>query len=101
MFNRKKKEQSEEKTKSFDEIKEENLQLYQELTNKNQDYMFQLNSRLDELNYNENWKELVFNDMLQELIAAQATHITARKLYGTVTEQADSILTKNIQMGED
>lgn len=101
MFNRKKKEQSEEKTKSFDEIKEENLQLYQELTNKNQDYMFQLNSRLDELNYNENWKELVFNDMLQELIAAQATHITARKLYGTVTEQADNIVGKNIQPGEN
>ena len=101
MFNRKKKEQPEENTKSLDEVKKENQELYQELTNKNKDYMFQLNSRLDELDYNSNWKELVFNEMLQEIIAAQATHITARKLYGTVTEQADNIMSKKVQPGED
>lgn len=101
MFNRKKKEQPEENTKSLDEVKKENQELYQELTNKNKDYMFQLNSRLDELDYNSNWKELVFNEMLQEIIAAQATHITARKLYGTVTEQADNIVGKKVQSGED
>lgn len=101
MFNRKKKEQPEENTKSLDEVKKENQELYQELTNKNKDYMFQLNSRLDELDYNSNWKELVFNEMLQEIIAAQATHITARKLYGTVTEQADNIVGKKVQPGED
>lgn len=101
MFNRKKKEQPEENTKSLDEVKKENQELYQELTNKNKDYMFQLNSRLDELDYNSNWKELVFNEMLQEIIAAQATHITARKLYGTVTEQADNVVGKKVQPGED
>lgn len=101
MFNRNKKDQPEEKTKTLDEIRDENLALYEELTNKNKDFMFQLNSRLDELNYDTNKKEIVFNEMLHEIITAQAAHIPARKIYGTVTEQADSILGKNVQMSED
>ncbi len=101
MFNRKKKDEPVEQTKSFDEIREENQQLYQELTNKNKDYMFQLNSRLDELEYDTRKKELVFNEMLQEIISGQEQHLLARKMYGTVTEQADHILGKNVQMDEE
>ena len=101
MFNRKQKEQPEEHTKSIEEIEEENQQLYQELTNKNKDYMFQLNSRLEELDYNENWKILIFNDMLQEIITAQATHIPARKIYGTVSDQVDNIVGKKVRPGQE
>lgn len=101
MFNRKKKDEPAEKPKTFDDIREENQELYKELTNKNKDYMFQLNSRLDELDYDTNKKEYVFNEMLHEIISAQEVHMPARKIYGTVTEQADNVLGKNVEMHED
>ncbi len=101
MFNRKKKDQPEEKTKTFADIQAENQTLYTELTNKNKDYIFQLNSRLDELDYDTRKKEYVFNEMLHEIKAAQESHIPARKLYGTVTEQADHILGKTVQTDEE
>lgn len=101
MFNRKKKDEPAEKPKTFDDIREENQELYRELTNKNKDYMFQLNSRLDELDYDTNKKEYVFNEMLHEIISAQEVHMPARKIYGTVTEQADNVLGKNVEMHED
>lgn len=85
-------------TKTLAEIKAENETLYQQLTNKNQDYMFQLNSRLEELDYDTTKKEYVFNEMLHEIIAAQGGSITARRTYGTVREQADNILGKNVDM---
>lgn len=87
--------------KSLNEIKAENKSLYTQLTNKNKDYMFQLNKRLEKLDYSSTKKEYVFNEMLQEIIAAQASSLTARRIYGTVTEQADNILGKNVNMPED
>lgn len=101
MFNRNKNKEDREKTKSLDETKKENDKLYTQLTNKNQDYIFQLNSRLDELDYDPVKKEYVFNDMLHEILAAQKESIQARKIYGTVTEQADNILGKNVDLPEE
>lgn len=98
MFNRKKKEETEVRVLTFEEIKQENEAYYAQLTNKNQDYMFQLNNRLDELAYDSVKKEYIFNDMLSEIISAQNAHIPARKIYGTVTEQADNILGKNVSV---
>lgn len=83
---------------TFDEIKAENSTMYKQLTNKNEQYMFQLNARLEQLDYDPKKKEYVFNQMLKEIIAGQASSITARKIYGTVTEQADNILGKNVNM---
>lgn len=100
MFNRKKEEPT-EKAKTLDEIKEENDQLYAQLTNKNQDYMFQLNSRLDELSYDPVKKEYVFNQMLHEIITGQESSLQARKIYGTVTEQADHIIGNNVLLQEE
>lgn len=100
MFNRNKKEEIEEKELSLEEIKEENKVYYTQLTNKNEDYMFQLNSRLEEEDYDPVKKTYVFNDMLSEIITAQESHIPARRIYGTVTEQTENILGKNVNLPE-
>lgn len=90
------------KPKTFDEIKTENEVLYQQLTKKNQNYLFQLNSQLENLDYDQKKKAYVFNNMLHEIIAGQAVSLTARKIYGKVTDQVDNILGKNVNMnGED
>lgn len=73
-------------------LEEENKTLYAQLTNKNQDYFFQLDSRLDELSYEENKKVVVLNQLLKETIDIQKDAITARRRYGTVTEQANKIV---------
>lgn len=98
MFNRKKKEETEEKVLSFEEIKQQNEQLYSQLTNKNRDYMFQLNNRLEEMAYDATKKEYVFNKMLHETIAAQDQSIPARRIYGTVTEQAENIVGTDLNL---
>lgn len=96
------KDTTKKETKTLADIEAENKALYQQLTNKNEDYMFQLNSRLEELDYDATKKAYVFNDMLHEIIAAQEVSLTARKTYGTVREQADNILGKNVSVdGED
>ena len=88
--------------KTLDEIKKENEALYQQLTNKNQNYMFQLNSHLENLDYDETKKAHVFNNMFHEIIAGQASSIPARKIYGKVTDQAENILGKKVNAnGED
>lgn len=84
-----KKKQETEKT--FAEMQVENNNLYKQLTNKNEDYVFQLSNRLDELGYDPTEKEHVLNKMLHEIIVAQEESVPARKLYGTVTEQANKI----------
>lgn len=101
MFNKKKNEDQQEDVLSLEEIKSQNEDMYGQLTNKNQDYMFQLNSRLESLEYDPVKKEYVFHEMLEEIITAQEQHITARKTYGTVTEQADNILGKNVRIQEE
>lgn len=101
MFNRNKDEENNEETKTLDEIQKENDQLYTQLTNKNQDYIFQLNGRLDEMGYDSTKKEYVFNAMLHEMISAQEESIPAKRIYGTVTEQADNIFGKNVDLPEE
>lgn len=99
MFNRN--DEEVEETKSLDEIQKENDQLYTQLTNKNQDYIFQLNGRLDEMGYDPTKKEYVFNEMLHEMISAQEESIPAKRIYGTVTEQADNIMGKDVDLPEE
>jgi len=66
----------------------ENAALFDQLTNKNQEYMIKLNRRLDDANMSEERKTIIFNDMLKNIVAEQANHVTARTIYGTVTDQA-------------
>lgn len=93
MFN--KKDSKEEElivTKDPKEIEKENESLFLKLTNKNQDYFVQLDRRLDELSCERNKKTVVLNQMILDTIDFQEDAITARKMYGTVTERADEIL---------
>ena len=101
MSNRNKDKESNEEVVNLEETKQHNKELHQQLTNKNQDYMFQLDNRLNELDYNSIKKAYVFNDMYQEIITAQKSSIPAKRIYGTVTEQADNILGKNVDVPEE
>lgn len=96
-----KKKEQEHKEANFEATKSENQQLYEELTNKNQDYVFQLNSRLEALDYDPIKKEYVLNEMLHEIIKGQRESVPARKLYGTPTERADEILGANVEIPVD
>jgi uncharacterized membrane-anchored protein len=101
LFNRKKEEENNEEVMSLETTKQQNKELHQQLTNKNQDYMFQLDNRLNELGYHSVKKAYVFNNMYQEIITAQKSSIPAKRIYGTVTEQADNILGKNVDIPEE
>ena len=92
MFSKNKKDEKEIELMENRNLEQENKKLYAQLTNKNQDYFFQLDSRLEELSYDPDTKVVIINHMLQETVEFQADAITARKMYGTVTERADQIL---------
>ena len=74
--------------------KEENSELFQKLTKRNEQYMLSLNKALTETNMSEAKKEEVFNDMLHNLVERQKSGETARQLYGTVTECANQLVAK-------
>lgn len=86
---------------NLEEIKAQNQELYQQLTNKNEQYIFQLNNRLKELDYDSIAKEYVLNEMLHEIIEAQHSHIPAKRIYGTVTEQANHIVGKDYDVPKE
>ncbi|MDN6731708.1 MAG: DUF1129 domain-containing protein, partial [Atopostipes suicloacalis] len=94
MSNKKNQNKKEKKVKKKDSeaIKKENEALFLKLTNKNQDYFVQLDRHLVDLSYEEKKKDFVLNQMLLETIDFQEEAITARKMYGRVTERADKIL---------
>lgn len=85
---------------SLEEAKAQNNELRTQLTNKNEQYIFQLSARLDQLEYDKVAKEYVINEMLHEIIEGQNKHIPARKIYGTVTEQANNIVNKDFEIPE-
>ncbi|MBS7577086.1 MULTISPECIES: DUF1129 domain-containing protein [unclassified Enterococcus] len=60
--------------------------LTKELTNKNSAYIFDLKKRLRELGKSEAEIQIVLEELLPEIVANQKNGLTARKLYGTVTE---------------
>ena len=85
MFSKNKKDEKEAGLVEDRDLEQENKELYAQLTNKNRDYFFQLDSRLEELSYDSEAKIVIINHMLQETVEFQADAITARKMYGTVT----------------
>ena len=85
----KKKESVEQEPEvTLEDRKRENDALFDQLTNKNREYMMTLNRKLDDAGFPEDNTTLVFNDMLKNIVSQQANHLTARKLYGTATDQA-------------
>lgn len=76
----------------IEELKVENQKVYEELTNKNKEYMFDLNQRLKEGNVSEEDRVKQLNDMLTTAAEEQSKGVTARQLYGTVTDQSRYLL---------
>lgn len=62
------------------------------LTKRNEDFMFHLNKKLNEANYDEEKKQGVLNDTYHELLDKQKSGLTANKLYGSVTEYTEKII---------
>lgn len=91
MFNKNNKEAPEQSDKAAELLakKEENAELYEQLTNKNREYMVKLNRSLDDHKVSEERKTIIYNDMLKKIVEQQSHHLTARRIYGTVTDQAN------------
>ena len=94
MFNNKDENQKESSIEenNLETIEKENEKLFLQLTNKNQDYFVQLDRRLDKLTFDPKQKTIILNQMFLETIDFQEDAITARRRYGTVTEQVDKIM---------
>lgn len=78
--------------KTIDDKRRENENYFTQLTSKNSDYMVKLNRMLDEYNLDEKTKTEVFNDMYPVILEQQENHVPAKRVYGTVTERAQSII---------
>lgn len=77
---------------ALEELKEENQIIYEDLTNKNKEYMFDLNRRLKDGNLSEEYRVTQLNEMLKTAVEEQGKGVTARQLYGTVTDQSRYLL---------
>lgn len=78
----------------------ENRALEQELTKKNQQYIFDLKKSLAAANLSEEEKAVALHDMLPILVQEQKTGRTARQLFGTVSERTEAILNKPEEVKE-
>lgn len=76
---------------TIDQKREQNNALLPELTNKNTEYVVKLNRQLKDRGWREDEITEVLYTMLPTIVEQQENHITAKKLYGTVTEQADHL----------
>ena len=63
-----------------------------ELTNKNEQYIYQLERALKEAGFDEAQIEKELSVMLPEIVEKQKAGVTARQLFGTVTERVQSIV---------
>ena len=70
----------------------ENRQLEQNLTKRNEQYIFDLKKSLKAANLSEEELALALHGILPELVAGQKTGKTARQLFGTVSERTEAIL---------
>jgi uncharacterized membrane-anchored protein len=65
---------------------------YAGLTKRNEDYMYHLGKALDKKDYDQEKKEKALTEMYLELKEKQRQGIVATKLYGTVTERCEKIV---------
>lgn len=79
----------------------ENEALKTKLTNKNNDYIFSLEKKLEELSIPEHERIVALNEMLHELMDLQAESITARRHYGTVGERAEIIAEQKVNLHKE
>ena len=77
----------------------ENRQLEQNLTKRNEQYIFDLKKSLKAANLSEEELALALHGILPELVAGQKTGKTARQLFGTVSERTEAILNTLLLLG--
>ena len=65
----------------------ENRELEQQLTKRNQQYIFDLKKSLEAANLSEEEKTIALHEMLPVLVKEQKGGKTARQLFGTVSER--------------
>ncbi|HIZ54225.1 DUF1129 domain-containing protein [Enterococcus eurekensis] len=81
-------------TETIRDYVSENRELEKQLTNKNQQYIFDLKKSLDAANLSEEEKAIALHDILPVLVQEQKSGKTARQLFGTVSERTEAILNK-------
>ncbi|APZ49593.1 hypothetical protein BW721_07935 [Jeotgalibaca sp. PTS2502] len=75
-----------------EELQAANTALWEQLTKRNEQYMLGLDKVLTAANYDDDKRATLYNQMMTELAENQKTGVTARQLYGTVSECAERIL---------
>ena len=75
----------------------QNRELETQLTKRNQQYIFDLKKALIAANLSEEELALVMHEMLPVLVREQKSGITARQLYGTVSERTDAIINQPVE----
>lgn len=76
------------------EMVSQNRELEEKLTKRNQQYVFDLKKTLNAANISEEDKMLAFHEILPALVEGQKKGLTARQLFGTVSERAEAIINK-------
>lgn len=74
--------------------------LFNQMTNKNQQFMIAVDRQLADHHLAESAKAAVYFEMVETLIQGQASSQTARHLYGTPTEAANVILEQELPSDE-
>lgn len=70
----------------------ENVQLYNQLNKRNQQYMYDFDRALQEKNIAAEKSNAVKFEMMTALVKAQKKGITARQMYGTVSQQVNQVV---------
>lgn len=70
----------------------ENAELYKQLNKRNQQYMYDFDRSLQEKNIALEKSDAIKFEMMTALIKSQKKGITARQMYGTVSQQVNNVL---------
>ncbi|MBV7392172.1 DUF1129 domain-containing protein [Enterococcus alishanensis] len=78
------------------QLTQENVELESQLTKRNEQYIFDLKKALAAANFSQEQTTTELNEMLRALVEEQKRGVTARQLYGTVTERMEAIVNKPV-----
>lgn len=84
-------------SKELQELNAQNREMEEKLTNKNAEYILKLKKHLDVNGVSESVKVQKLNGMLMEIVEKQKSGVTARQLFGTVSEQVDEVTGRGIE----
>ena len=79
---------------------EQNLKLEEQLTKKNQQYIFDLRKAMNSANLSEEKQITALAEMLPQLVETQKAGQTARQLFGTVTERVTALTNEPLVVKE-